>query len=134
MTRRQLLKAFGAVGGSSLMMGTMNAWGLMGPSAGTRPVLQGRQPGTRVIVLGAGMSGLTVGYELGKLGYDYRILEAREWVGGLCWTIRAPRSPKSLRGSPPSASTVKMSRSDDPSSLVTAELKRIDSPSRAKIG
>ena len=88
MTRRQLLRAFGAVGGSSLMMGTMNAWGLMGPSAGTRPVLEGRQPGTRVIVLGAGISGLAVGYELGKLGYDYRVLEARDWVGGLCWTVR----------------------------------------------
>jgi len=29
-----------------------------------------------------------VGYELGKLGYDYQVLEAREWVGGLCWTIK----------------------------------------------
>jgi monoamine oxidase len=50
--------------------------------------LQGRQLDTRVIVLGAGISGLTVGYELGKLDYDYRILEARDSVGGLCWTVR----------------------------------------------
>ena len=66
MTRRDVLRAFGAIGGSSLMMGAMSACGLMGTSA-TRPVLQGRPPGTRVIVLGAGISGLTVGYELGKL-------------------------------------------------------------------
>ena len=65
----------------------MDAWGLMGPQAGTRPTLQGRSPGTRVLILGAGLSGLTVGYELGKLGYDYRILEARDWVGGLCLTV-----------------------------------------------
>ena len=88
MTRRDVLQTFGAIGGSSLVMGAMDAWGLMGTSAGTGPVLQGRQPGTRVIVLGAGISGLTIGYELGKLDYDYRILEARDFVGGLCWTVR----------------------------------------------
>ena len=87
VTRRDVLRAFGAIGGSSLMMGAMSACGLMGTSA-TRPVLLGRPPGTRVIVLGAGISGLTVGYELGKLDYDYHILEARDWVGGLCWTVR----------------------------------------------
>jgi monoamine oxidase len=41
-----------------------------------------------VIVIGAGISGLVVGYELGKLGYDFRILEARDRVGGLAWTVR----------------------------------------------
>jgi monoamine oxidase len=29
-----------------------------------------------------------VGYELGKLGYDFQILEARDRVGGLAWTVR----------------------------------------------
>ena len=32
--------------------------------------------------------GTVVGYELGKLGYDFRILEARDRVGGLNWTVR----------------------------------------------
>ncbi len=64
MTRRDVLQAFGAIGGSSLVMGAMDTWGLMGASAGTIPVLQGRQPCSRVIVMGAGISGLTVGYEL----------------------------------------------------------------------
>ncbi|MDP7691646.1 MAG: hypothetical protein QGG89_07395, partial [Vicinamibacterales bacterium] len=77
ITRRHVLQAFGVLGGSSLTMGAMDAWGLMGASAAERPVLQGRVSGTRVIVLGAGISGLAVGYELGKLGYDYRVLEAR---------------------------------------------------------
>jgi len=88
ITRRDVLQTFGALGGSSLVMGAMDAWGLMGVSAAQRPALQGRGTGTRVLVLGAGISGLTVGYELGKLGYDYQVLEAREWVGGLCWTIK----------------------------------------------
>ena len=42
----------------------------MGASAAKRPALQGRGTGTRVIVLGTGSSGLVVGYELGKRGYD----------------------------------------------------------------
>ncbi len=87
MTRRDVLQAFGTIGGGSLMMGAMNVWGLMGVSR-PRPILEGRPPGTRVIVLGAGISGLTTGYELGKLDYDYQILEARDWVGGLMWTVR----------------------------------------------
>ena len=41
-----------------------------------------------MLVLGAGLSGLVTGYELGKLGYDYQVLEARDRVGGLSWTVR----------------------------------------------
>ena len=70
------------------MIGAMDAWGLKGTPAGPRPVLRGTQPTTRVIVLGGGLSGLITGYELGKLDYDYRVLEARDWVGGLTWTVR----------------------------------------------
>lgn len=88
ITRRQVLRNFGILGGSSLMMGAMDSWGLMGPASKARPVLRGLQPDTRVIVLGGGISGLTVGYELGKLDYDYQVLEARDRVGGLCWTVR----------------------------------------------
>ncbi|MGI9626146.1 MAG: flavin monoamine oxidase family protein [Longimicrobiales bacterium] len=88
ITRRQVLRTFGLLGGSSLMMGAMDSWELMGPESKPRPRLQGLQPDTRVIVLGGGISGLTVGYELGKLDYDYQVLEARDRVGGLCWTVR----------------------------------------------
>ena len=55
LTRRQLLKRFGAVGGSSLVMGAMGAWDLMGQPSGPRPVLKGTRPDTKVIVLGAGL-------------------------------------------------------------------------------
>ncbi len=72
-----------------MVMGAMNTWQLMGAEAGARPSLSGQATGTKVIVLGAGMSGLVTAYELGKLGYDYRILEARDRVGGVAWTIRA---------------------------------------------
>jgi monoamine oxidase len=41
-----------------------------------------------VLVLGAGLAGLTVAYELGKVGYDCRILEARARSGGRVFTVR----------------------------------------------
>src|SRR5688572_23983535 len=88
VTRRRFLEQLGLVGGSSLVMTAMTSWDLMAGQAGVRPALSGRPNGSKVLVLGAGVSGLVVGYELGKLGYDYRVLEARDRVGGLTWTIR----------------------------------------------
>ncbi|MEE2638358.1 MAG: FAD-dependent oxidoreductase [Acidobacteriota bacterium] len=99
LTRRHILTAFATLGGSSLATGVMDAWGLRGTAAAQRPVLDGRAPtNTRVLVLGAGISGLTVGYELGSLGYDCHVLEARDWVGGLCWTIKRGASHTEVDG------------------------------------
>jgi monoamine oxidase len=88
LTRRRFLEQLGIVGGSSLVMTAMTSWDLMAGQAGVRPSLSGRPGGSKVLVLGAGVSGLVVGYELSKLGYDFRILEARDRVGGLNWTVR----------------------------------------------
>ena len=88
LTRRRFLGQLGLVGGSSLVMTAMSSWDLMAGQAGGRPALTGRPNGAKVVVLGAGISGLVIGYELGKLGYDYTILEARDRVGGLAWTVR----------------------------------------------
>ena len=76
------------IGGSSLVMSTMTSWELMAGSAGQRPELSGKPAKARVLILGGGLSGLVTGYELGKLGYDYQVLEARERAGGLQWTVR----------------------------------------------
>jgi monoamine oxidase len=88
LTRRTFLEQFGFVGGSTLVMTAMRSWELMAAQAGPRPTLSGRPNGTKVIVLGAGISGMTVGYELGKLGYEVTILEARDRVGGVNFTAR----------------------------------------------
>ena len=88
LTRRRFLGHLGAIGGSSLVMTAMTSWDLMAGQAGERPQLTGRPREARVIVIGAGTSGLVTAYELGKLGYNVRILEARDRVGGLAWTIR----------------------------------------------
>lgn len=88
LTRRTFLERFGLVGGSALVMTAMHQWELLGEAAGQRPLLSGTPKHAKVIVLGAGISGMTAGYELSKLGYDVTILEARDRVGGVNWTVR----------------------------------------------
>ena len=44
--------------------------------------------GEKVVILGAGLAGMTAAYELTKLGYNCTILEARDRVGGRCWSVR----------------------------------------------
>jgi monoamine oxidase len=88
LTRRRFLEQLGLAGGTSLVLSAMTSWDLMAGATGQRPTLSGRPARNKVLVLGAGVSGLVVAYELGKLGYDCRLLEARERVGGLAWTVR----------------------------------------------
>ena len=88
LTRRGFLEQFGLVGGSALVMAAMRSWDLMAAQAGPRPVLTGRPNGTKVVILGAGISGMATGYELSKLGYAVTILEARDRVGGVNWSVR----------------------------------------------
>jgi monoamine oxidase len=44
----------------------------------------------KVIIIGAGLAGLTAGYELTKAGHDVTILEARNRPGGRVLTVREP--------------------------------------------
>jgi hypothetical protein len=55
LTRRNFLEQFGLVGGSTLVMSAMRSWDLMA-MAGPRPELSGRPTGTKVVVLGAGVT------------------------------------------------------------------------------
>jgi monoamine oxidase len=43
-----------------------------------------------VIVVGAGLAGLTCAYELSRAGHHVRVLEAQARPGGRVWTLRAP--------------------------------------------
>ena len=89
MSRRRFLQVLGATGGAAAAVGAMDAWGMMMASAAEAPpVLSGNADGRRVIILGAGLAGMTAAYELSKLGYDTPIFEARDFAGGRCQTAR----------------------------------------------
>jgi monoamine oxidase len=88
LTRRRFLTRMAAAGGAPLVYEAMIGLGLLAVPAQERFELTGRVSGTRVLVLGAGLSGMTVAYELGKVGYDCRVLEARARPGGRVFTVR----------------------------------------------
>jgi monoamine oxidase len=89
-TRRDFLHRVAAVGGYRATYLSMQALGLIGVAAEAEPLAleQGNAHGTKVVVLGAGVAGLSAAYELRKAGYEVTVLEARDRVGGRTWTIR----------------------------------------------
>ena len=89
-TRRLFINLVGKAGGVAAAYSTMAAMGLLAiPPAQARPALpRGSGRGTRVIILGAGIAGMTAAYELSKAGYDCVILDARNRAGGRNWSIR----------------------------------------------
>ena len=89
LTRRRFLTRLAAAGGGSLVYDAMTGLGLLAAPARQTPFeLPGRASNVRVLVLGAGITGLTVAYELGKAGYDCRVLEGRARAGGRVFTVR----------------------------------------------
>src|SRR5262245_10342955 len=88
VTRRRFLTRLAAVGGSSIAYEAMTGLGLLAVPSQTPFNLTGRVSGLRVVILGAGLSGMTAGYELGKAGFDCRLLEARARPGGRVFSVR----------------------------------------------
>src|SRR5260370_3620007 len=91
ISRREFVRRVGILGGVGAAHVAMEALGLApvpvsyaGPPS--LPPESGK--GVKIVILGAGIAGLTAGYELRKAGYDVTILEARDRVGGRNWTIR----------------------------------------------
>ncbi|NAZ81474.1 FAD-dependent oxidoreductase [Kineococcus sp. R8] len=108
VSRRNFLRGVGVTGGAGAMYGAMGAIGLA-PSAAATPTpaftppapsdfsLTGRSTRS-VLVLGAGIAGLTTAYELGKAGYRVTLLEGRDRPGGRNWTVRGGTTETDLNG------------------------------------
>lgn len=89
LTRRTFLEGLGRIGGTSLLLAGMEAFGMGIASAQTAPPpLQGGGKGKKVVILGAGVAGLTSAYELGRAGYEVTVIEARAFAGGRSQTAR----------------------------------------------
>ena len=90
-TRRGFLEAVGRVGGAAAVYETMVAMGLLRVPqafAGPPQMSSNHGAGKTVVILGAGIAGLTAAYELQKGGYDVTILEAKDRAGGRSFTVR----------------------------------------------
>ncbi len=116
IARRAFLTVIGRAAGGAAMLKTMTAMGLgaaatacgsssAGPGAPNNPGGPAPQPaapsprpgdwpanigdGKSVVILGAGIAGMTTAFEMQKLGYDCSILEASATAGGRTRTIRS---------------------------------------------
>lgn len=90
-TRRQFLNRVGAVAGSgtayqlSMLLGLTPTMAQATPRANLRSV--SGNP-VKVVILGAGISGLVCAYELERAGYDCTVIEASPRIGGRNFTVR----------------------------------------------
>ncbi|WP_326813133.1 flavin monoamine oxidase family protein [Streptomyces scopuliridis] len=91
------------------MLATMGALGLAptAEAAGREPAFRAPRTGdftltgkgaARVVIVGGGIAGLAVAYELGKAGYDCTVLEARDRTGGRNFTVRGGDTNLDLSG------------------------------------
>ena len=91
LTRRSFLEQVGVAGGSVALYETMTALGLINlPEAWAGPpeLPQGSGTGKNVVILGAGIGGLTAAYELTRANYNCQIIEVTDRAGGRNHTAR----------------------------------------------
>jgi monoamine oxidase len=76
------------MGGSTAVFRAAAALGLLPAAARARPQVSALRKSRKVLILGAGISGLTAAYELHRKGYDVQVLEASFRAGGRNLTLR----------------------------------------------
>ena len=79
LSRRQLIATGGALGAAAMLA-----------AYGARPAGAGASARSasdaRVVIVGAGLAGVAAAYQLHKVGVHAHLYEARERLGGRCWT------------------------------------------------
>jgi monoamine oxidase len=99
VTRRDLLSLVGSVAGSAAMYHAMTSLGFAAESRYKGPLkLDGDPKGASVLVLGAGLAGMTAALELRNAGYKVEVLEFNSRPGGRNWTLRGGDSFTELGG------------------------------------
>ncbi|MBV8925754.1 MAG: flavin monoamine oxidase family protein [Bradyrhizobium sp.] len=98
-SRRDLLSLIGAMAGSAAMYHAMTSLGFASESPFKGPIrLDGDPKGASVLVLGAGLAGMTAALELRNAGYQVQLLEFNARAGGRNWTLRGGDSFTELGG------------------------------------
>jgi monoamine oxidase len=88
-SRRALLTRIGAGAGGAAVYRLMTSLGFAAPSTYSGPLqLAGDPRGASVLILGAGLAGMTAAYELRRAGYKVQVLEYNARPGGRNWTVR----------------------------------------------
>src|SRR6266567_4201394 len=88
-SRRDLLSLIGTVAGSAAMYHAMTSLGFAAESVYKGPIkLSGDPRGASVLILGAGLAGMTAALELRAAGYKVQVLEFNSRPGGRNWTLR----------------------------------------------
>ena len=99
LSRRQLLRMIGVTAGNAAMYQAMSSLGFAAESPYRGPIdLQGAPPGASVLILGAGMAGMTAAYELRNAGYQVQVLEYNGRAGGRNWSLRGGDTYTELGG------------------------------------
>lgn len=78
ITRRRLLRDAGALGIAAAGVSTLGRFAAPARAA-TAP---------SIVVVGAGLAGLSAAHRLKQAGYNAQVYEASSRVGGRCWTLR----------------------------------------------
>jgi monoamine oxidase len=88
-SRRALLERIGLSAGGAAMLRAMTSLGFAAESSYRGPIrLEGDPKGASVVILGAGLAGMTAAIELRRAGYNVQILEYNSRPGGRNWTLR----------------------------------------------
>ena len=99
MSKRDLLTLIGRTAGASAMYMAMSSLNQAQASNFKGPIkLDGGAKGAFVLILGAGVAGMTAALELSKAGYKVQVLEYNDRVGGRSWTLRGGDSFTELGG------------------------------------
>src|ERR1700674_5803096 len=103
VTRRTLINAMAKLGGAGAVYETLAAWEFLRPApalAGGLALPAQSGAGRTVAILGAGVGGLCVAYELDRAGYDCVILEPQRRAGGRSLTLRRGDTFREMGDSP----------------------------------
>src|SRR5580704_10178103 len=99
VSRRDLLSLIGAVSGSAAMYHAMTSLGFASDSGYKGPIkLEGDPKHTSVLILGAGLAGMTAALELREAGYNVQVLEYNDRAGGRNWSLYGGDTFRELGG------------------------------------